>query len=256
MKDTRRRESMPSDTESSDDDGGSSTPKPWILQSDGESERADEASTIRLDPQSDSEDGSETPPRRTVGSINSSLIANIGYRDGSLIDSLVNPTEFEEWQGSGAPDPDTQPSQVPDTSVALQQGSMVDGLLWNSEDPGPANLTSNHDSEATKATKDRAGKAQTKGLPDESHDISFLIRYHLGYKVPGYGAQEAVETSGVVAEESHQSIRKRTWPEESPSFSLTRSFTHPLSESQQRVINRDIPSSKGPPDHKRSKRGE
>lgn len=149
-----------------------STPKSPILQSDRESERADEASTIRLDPQSDSEDGSETPPRRTVESINSSLIADIGYRDDSLIDPLVNPTESEERQRSGAPDPETQPSQVPDTSVALQQGSMVDGLLWNSKDPEPASFTSNHDGEAIKAG---AG------------DTFFLIRYHLGYEVPGDG---------------------------------------------------------------------
>ena len=110
INDARRPESTPSDTESSDDDDGSSTPKPSIQQSDVESESADEASTIRLNPQSDSRDGSETP-RRTVESINSSLIANLGYRDGSLIDSLVNPTDCEEkWERSGAPDPDTQPA--------------------------------------------------------------------------------------------------------------------------------------------------
>ncbi|KAI8955287.1 kinase-like domain-containing protein [Xylaria longipes] len=66
-------------------------------------------------------DASELPEEarvvETVESINSSLIADLGYRDESLTDSLVNPTESEERQrAGGAPSPDTQPSQVLETS--------------------------------------------------------------------------------------------------------------------------------------------
>ena len=238
IKNTRRRKSTPSDTESSDDDDdGSSTSKSSILQSDVESESADEASTIRVDPQFDSRDGSETPSRKTV----------------EFINSLVNPTESEEWQRSGAPDPDTQPSQVPITSVILPQRRTVDGLLWNPEDFESGGLTSKHDGEATKAG---AGEAQTKGLSDEDHDISFFIRYHPGGEVPGDAAQDAVETSGVGREGLYRSIRKRSWPEETSSLPFTRGLIHPLSSDQQRAVNRDIPSNKGPPNHKRSKKGE
>ncbi|MCJ1424193.1 hypothetical protein MMC29_002080 [Sticta canariensis] len=94
----------------------------------------------------------ETPSRRIVESINSSLIADLSCRDGSLIDSLVNSTESEESQRSGAPGTDTQLSQVPETSVALPQGSMVDGLLRN---PGAASLTSKHDGGATQGGDSR-----------------------------------------------------------------------------------------------------
>ena len=189
INDARRPESTPSDTESS-------TPKPSILQSNVKSE-SDEASTIRLDPQSDSRDGSETLPRRTEESINSSLIANLGYRDGSLIDSLVNLTDSEEnWERSGAQGSDTQPSRVPAISVALLQGSIVDELLLAS-----VRRSGRQDSEAAKELRQ---------------------------------------------------MGKRTWPADaSPSVSLPRSFTHPLSgaATQQHAdaSNRD---SKGP-DHKR-----
>jgi serine/threonine protein kinase len=94
------------------DDGNdsSATPKPSmpITRSAVESKRADSAgSTIRPDTQSTSSDGSETPTRaspteETGDSIRSSFIAALAYRDESLIDSLVNPTEFEEWQRSEA----------------------------------------------------------------------------------------------------------------------------------------------------------
>ncbi|KAL8725456.1 MAG: hypothetical protein Q9166_007350 [cf. Caloplaca sp. 2 TL-2023] len=260
IKDTRHRDSSPSDTELSDDDDGSSTPKPSILQSDVESESADEASTIRLDPQSDSRDGSETPSRRIVESINSSLIANLGYRDGSLIDSLVNATESEEWQLSSAPIPDTQPSRVPATSVALPQESMVDGLLRkpeDPEDPEAASLISKNDGEATEGGD---SEAQANDQSKEQDDLSFFIRHHLGREVQGDGAREAVEASGVGIDELRQ-MRKRTWPADaSLSVSLPQSFTHPLSgaAAQQRAdtFNRGSKGPPGPADHKRSKRGE
>lgn len=217
-------------------------------QSAVESENAEEASTFRLGIQSATADGSETPIRKTVEDINDSLIANR---------NIVNPTK-EEWERSGALDPDIQPSRVPDTSVAPPQWSMV-GLLWNPEVPESASLTSNHDGDATKAG---AGEDQTKGLPDEDHGISFLVRYHLGGEVPGDGAQETVQTSGVEAGELHQSRRKRTWPTDKRlSSPFPRSFIHPLpgAMAQQRAVNRDISSSKRPAgssDHKRSKRCE
>ena len=222
---TRRQES------DDDDDDGSTTPKPWMLgaQSVVESEKAEEASTFRLKIQSASSDGSEIPIRETVEDIDKSVIANR---------QRFNPTDSEEeWNQSGA----------------LPQGSIVDGLLWNSEYPDPAGPKSNYDGEATKAS---AGEAQTKDLSVEDHGMSFFIRHQLGGEVPGDGTQDAVETSRVKAVGFHQSMHKRSRPEESSLLSLPRSFTRPVSGIQRRAVNRDLSSTKRLPDHKRSKKGE
>jgi hypothetical protein len=161
--------------------------------------------------------------------------------------SLANPTKSKE-------EIDSRPLQGPDTfDDPPQEESMVNGLLRNSES---ASLISNHDGEATELG---TGEAQTRGQPDEEHGISFFIGHHLGREDLGDGPQEAAEASGVGADKLRRSMRKRTWSEESSSLSHLQSFSHPLSGAQQRAVNRDISSSKGPPrppEHKRSKIGE
>ena len=216
--------------ESDDDDKkGSATPKASILsvQSAGESEGAEEASTFHLDIQSAS-NGSRTPVRETLEGLDGSLIEN---------GNTATPARSEGgWGKSGASDVRNQLIQAPEASQSLPQGSIVDGLLWDSEDPEPANRTSNHGSKATEFST---------GTHEVEDDVSLLVRYRLGDDFQVDGARQAVEAFG-----GRQSIRKRSFPEQSSSVSLPRSFTHPLSANQQRAI------SKGPPDPKRNKRDE
>ena len=77
---------------------------------------------------------------------------------------------------------------------------MLDGLLWDPEDPEPASLAGNQRGEATKAGAD---ESQTEDLPGEDHGITFLVCYHLGAEVRGDGTQEVAMASVVGAEELH-----------------------------------------------------
>lgn len=194
-----------------------------------------EASTIRLESRpSDSLDSSASG-RRLGSSIGSDLIAELGYRGSTLIDSLVNSTgtidseerdrELQELSGS-APAPDARSGE-----------SMVNGLLWKAADGEADEALTSHQQ------------------PAEEHGISFLVRYHLqGQEPTGDEVRETVETPGIEAELC-QSGRKRTWPEDASPWlsldSLFRSFTHPLSSLTAKRRGGD--EGKGPPGQKRSK---
>lgn len=115
---------------------------------------------------------------------------------------------------------------VPITSKALSRRSIEDD-------------TSNRGSETIELSTDDAKSPNE----EENNDVSF-VRYQLGSEVQEDGAREVDEAS-----EERQSMRKRSWPEQSSPLSLPRSFTNSLLVYQ-RVISKESSN------HKRNKRDE
>jgi serine/threonine protein kinase len=140
-----------------------------------------------------------------AASINSSLIADLGYRGTDRINSIVNLTGAGTSQDSVLSTPAAQLRQERNNSVASPQENVLDSLVWN---PKPASSSSNHDAAAMGACS-----AQINVRP-EGADASFLIRHYLGGRAQENKAQEAVEVSQVRGGEPRQPERKRIWPED------------------------------------------
>ncbi|MCJ1464927.1 hypothetical protein MMC07_003542 [Pseudocyphellaria aurata] len=218
--------------ESDDDDNGPTTPEAsrLVAQSAVEPKSAgSEASTIRPGTESAYWDSSQTPTGEATvrKSVESFPIANLGYHDGSQIHSLMNSTGSEEWQQSGAQEPEDQLDQALAMSAAtLPQEGILGELLRRSE---PKSLTSNHDVEAREPN---TAEAQVHDQPKAKGDRSFL-------------------KAG--AKNRHQTTYKRGWPvDRSPTSRPACSFTDPSADNS----NRDSKEPSGSPSHKRSRRGD
>ena len=126
---------------------------------------------------------------------------------------------------------------------------LIDSML--AEDPDKRSSADYIHDEALKLLRSMASHRSGAGdvgsatqKPPMLSAQSALLRHQFG-EVPGDGPRAAVDGFG-----RRQSKRKRSEPEQSSPLSPTQPFAHSNSVNQRRAI------SKGPPDHKRSKRDE
>ena len=106
-----------------------------------------------------------------------SLIVELGYRDSSKIDSIINPTDNDSdnevtFRRSRAPQPDTQEPRGASMTANQSVATIVEGELWTDEQawhPGPDGIIPTID---TQASRD--------GAVLEGLNLSTRIRRFLG----------------------------------------------------------------------------
>ncbi|KIW58787.1 hypothetical protein PV05_03284 [Exophiala xenobiotica] len=188
------------------------------------------------------DEGSATPKPSTDG--DQSVVES---EDSNEDSEGVEATDAEEeWGWLGVPVPETRVSQVLETTEAMSQGSIVNGLLWNSGGPERGTFaSSNCSSQATVLGTVEAAQAEEEGPHEEEAEASSVAgSLPGGDEVQGDGGQDAG-----VASRGSRSMRKRSWPEGNLLLSLPQSCNYPPSADQKCAI------SKGPVDQKRSRVG-
>ncbi|KAI1121074.1 kinase-like domain-containing protein [Nemania abortiva] len=169
--------------------------------------------------------------RRIVETITLSLISELGRRDESLIDSIVNdsiadPTESEDSSRSGPITPDSQASQVSEATLRP----------WDPEISKPA-------SERTIRVAGGGSNVEPEvQTNDQQNGLPLLPPWYPSEELLGDGARG-----------SQQSTRKRNLTADTPPL---RSLAGLLSYLEQSGAEPDVSIREGQPDHKRSKMGE
>lgn len=171
--------SSDADESNSEDDEG--TPSPSIHKGGRVTNYSglDGASTVR--------------PKYQITSPDSSLIADLGYRGSSKIDSITNQTEYQISQDSGAPSPASRQLHRPvGPAIAESEKSTLDDVVWG---PQVENYVA----------------APVEGGGPQAEDTYFRVRHYLGGEVQD---QARIPRQASLAAEggTQQSARKRARP--------------------------------------------